>query len=63
MPVAVKPTDAAVTELKAAGPEAVKATAEPSKVASTLKASEVDEPILQENPNRFVLFPLKYHGQ
>jgi hypothetical protein len=22
---------------------------------------EADEPILKENPNRFVLFPIKYH--
>lgn len=29
--------------------------------ASTLTAEEHDEPLLQENPNRFVLFPIKYH--
>lgn len=27
-----------------------------------LKALEKDEPILQENPNRFVLFPIKYNS-
>lgn len=32
-----------------------------AEVASTLKEEECDEPILQENPNRFVLFPIKYH--
>ena len=30
-------------------------------VAPTIKPEEADEPILQENPNRFVLFPIKYH--
>ncbi|PNS19353.1 ribonucleoside-diphosphate reductase small chain [Sphaceloma murrayae] len=30
-------------------------------VASGLKPEEAEEPILQENPNRFVLFPIKYH--
>jgi ribonucleoside-diphosphate reductase subunit M2 len=30
-------------------------------VASTIKPEEAAEPLLQENPNRFVLFPIKYH--
>lgn len=30
-------------------------------VAQGIKQSEKDEPILQENPQRFVLFPIKYH--
>lgn len=30
-------------------------------VTSTIKPDEIDEPILQENPQRFVLFPIKYH--
>ncbi|KAF1944018.1 ribonucleoside-diphosphate reductase-like protein subunit M2 [Clathrospora elynae] len=30
-------------------------------VASTIKEEEADEPLLQENPGRFVLFPIKYH--
>ena len=30
-------------------------------VASDIKLEEAIEPLLQENPNRFVLFPLKYH--
>ena len=30
-------------------------------VAPTIKADEADEPLLQENPQRFVLFPIKYH--
>ena len=34
---------------------------DPPKVADGIKASEADEPLLQENPHRFVLFPIKYH--
>jgi hypothetical protein len=30
-------------------------------VASDCKAVEAEEPLLQENPHRFVLFPIKYH--
>jgi hypothetical protein len=30
-------------------------------VASTIKASEVNEPLLQENPQRFVLFPIQHN--
>ena len=33
----------------------------PVVVAPGIKASEADEPLLQENPQRFVLFPIKYH--
>ncbi|KPM46198.1 Ribonucleoside-diphosphate reductase small chain [Neonectria ditissima] len=29
--------------------------------APAIKAEEMDEPLLQENPQRFVLFPIKYH--
>ncbi|KAL5115550.1 Ribonucleotide-diphosphate reductase (RNR), small subunit [Pleosporales sp. CAS-2024a] len=32
-----------------------------TSVAPTIKSEEAHEPILQENPNRFVLFPIKYH--
>ena len=34
---------------------------EKPKVAPTLRPEEADEPLLQENPHRFVLFPIKYH--
>lgn len=34
---------------------------EETAVASTMKEDEECEPILQENPQRFVLFPIKYH--
>lgn len=30
-------------------------------VAPTIKLEEMDEPLLQDNPQRFVLFPIKYH--
>ena len=30
-------------------------------VARTIKPEEAHEPLLQENPHRFVLFPIKYH--
>ena len=30
-------------------------------VAPTIKDLEADEPLLQENAQRFVLFPIKYH--
>ena len=30
-------------------------------VAPTIKDEEADEPLLQENAHRFVLFPIKYH--
>jgi|TARA_R110002003_G_scaffold248_2_gene17628 ribonucleoside-diphosphate reductase subunit M2 len=29
--------------------------------APTIKPEEAHEPLLQENPGRFVLFPIKYH--
>jgi hypothetical protein len=31
------------------------------KAAPTIQELEAEEPLLQENPHRFVLFPLKYH--
>jgi ribonucleoside-diphosphate reductase subunit M2 len=34
---------------------------ETPKVASGIKELEANEPLLQENPHRFVLFPIKYH--
>lgn len=29
--------------------------------ALTIKEMEASEPLLQENPHRFVMFPIKYH--
>lgn len=46
------------TELKTNMAQDVK---KDEKAVVTTKAPEIDEPILQENPNRFVLFPIKYH--
>ncbi|KAI1818709.1 ribonucleoside-diphosphate reductase small subunit [Poronia punctata] len=60
------PLDADVHEL-ASEIESNKPTMEKTKeepkptVAATIKAQEAEEPILQENPQRFVLFPIKYH--
>lgn len=50
-------------QLKTHEPEIVKPAveAEPPKVAPGIKDLEADEPLLQENPHRFVLFPIKYH--
>lgn len=31
------------------------------KAAPTIKELEATEPLLQENPHRFVMFPIKYH--
>ncbi|RDW63003.1 ribonucleotide-diphosphate reductase subunit RNR2 [Aspergillus mulundensis] len=49
------PIDAPVTK-----PAAEKPT-EMSKAALDIQAIEANEPLLQENPHRFVLFPIKYH--
>ncbi|KAL4904832.1 hypothetical protein BDW74DRAFT_22370 [Aspergillus multicolor] len=48
------PIDAPVTK------SAEKPT-EMSKAALDIQAIEANEPLLQENPHRFVLFPIKYH--
>jgi hypothetical protein len=42
-------------------PEAAKKEELAVTVAPTLRPEEADEPLLQENPQRFVLFPIKYH--
>ncbi|KAI9718017.1 MAG: Ribonucleotide-diphosphate reductase (RNR), small subunit [Candelaria pacifica] len=47
-------------EQKKGPTETVKAV-EKVAVAPTIKPEEADEPLLQENPHRFVLFPIKYH--
>jgi ribonucleoside-diphosphate reductase subunit M2 len=41
-------------------PEEEEIITKPS-VASTIRPEEAHEPLLQENPQRFVLFPIKYH--
>ncbi|KAF2111544.1 ferritin-like superfamily [Lophiotrema nucula] len=44
-------------------PDLVDASTDEKKptTAPTIKQEEADEPLLQENPQRFVLFPIKYH--
>ncbi|KAJ5713263.1 Ribonucleoside-diphosphate reductase small chain [Penicillium malachiteum] len=51
----VKPVDASTEK------PTEKAVVEAPKVAAGIKAAEANEPLLQENPHRFVLFPIKYH--
>ena len=41
--------------------ELVKEEVKKPVVAPTIKPEEASEPLLQENPHRFVLFPIKYH--
>lgn len=53
-PASFKPVDATTTK------PAEKAIEAP-KVAPGIKELEANEPLLQENPHRFVLFPIKYH--
>lgn len=48
-------------ELKKPIVEMVKPVQESPKVAPGIKPDESDEPLLQENAHRFVLFPIKYH--
>ncbi|GAW19258.1 hypothetical protein ANO14919_087440 [Xylariales sp. No.14919] len=40
--------------------EKIKEQSKPT-VAPSIKLEEAEEPLLQENPQRFVLFPIKYH--
>jgi ribonucleoside-diphosphate reductase subunit M2 len=49
-----------ISETKKSIVEIVKPVETP-KVAPGIMAQEADEPLLQENPHRFVLFPIKYH--
>src|SRR4051812_40757220 len=50
-----------VTEIRKPIVEEVKTEKAIVAVAPTIKPEEADEPLLQENPQRFVLFPIKYH--
>jgi ribonucleoside-diphosphate reductase subunit M2 len=60
IPVTVEPT-VVEPELKKTIVEPVKTSVDVPKVAPTIKPTEADEPLLQDNPQRFVLFPIKYH--
>ncbi|OCK79639.1 hypothetical protein K432DRAFT_443751 [Lepidopterella palustris CBS 459.81] len=42
-------------------PEDASEVSKDPSVAATIKPEEINEPLLQENPQRFVLFPIKYH--
>lgn len=53
-PASLKPTDAPTDKI-------VEKPAEAPKAAPTMAEIEANEPLLQENPRRFVLFPIKYH--
>jgi ribonucleoside-diphosphate reductase subunit M2 len=53
-PASLKPVDASLVK-------PVEKAVEAPKVAPGIKNTEADEPLLQENPHRFVLFPIKYH--
>ena len=57
-------TDAPIVddiEIKKPVVEEIKTQEKAVVVAPTIKPEESDEPLLQENPQRFVLFPIKYH--
>ena len=64
-----QPIDAGVTDLaksmdakQADKPIALEvAKQEEAPKAPGLSAEELEEPILKENPHRFVLFPIQYH--
>ena len=56
------PSDVAVTVPDQGVKKPIEApAAEAAKVADGIKSTEAHEPLLQENPHRFVLFPLRYH--
>lgn len=56
-PVSSAPVEAAPTKVELVE----KPANEAPKVAPGIKDFEASEPLLQENPHRFVLFPIKYH--
>ncbi|KAL4866325.1 hypothetical protein BDV12DRAFT_136786 [Aspergillus spectabilis] len=55
VPMSTPMVDAPITKSIAEKPVEV------SKAALDIQAIEANEPLLQENPHRFVLFPIKYH--
>jgi ribonucleoside-diphosphate reductase subunit M2 len=60
IPATVEPTPVE-SDLKKPVAEVAETSPQAPKVAPTIKTTESDEPLLQENPQRFVLFPIKYH--
>jgi ribonucleoside-diphosphate reductase subunit M2 len=64
MPVAVEPVESLTQPESLLEKKPVEEVQEQPKqevVAKTPKELEKEEPLLQENHHRFVLFPLKYH--
>lgn len=57
----VKDAGVTVDDVEIKKPLAEKVPEEKPAVAPTIRLEESDEPLLQENPHRFVLFPIKYH--
>ncbi|KAI0014092.1 ribonucleotide reductase [Xylariaceae sp. FL0662B] len=53
--------DTLAKDIESQKPTMEKTKEEKPAVAPTIKPEEADEPLLQENPHRFVLFPIKYH--
>ena len=58
-PLSVENVEIGLKKSQALADEDVKPVA--VAVAPTVKELEAEEPLLQENPHRFVLFPIKYH--
>lgn len=54
------PSSLQIIDVPATKTTVEKPTEVSSKIAS-IKEMEANEPLLQENPHRFVLFPIKYH--
>lgn len=48
-------------DLKKSHLDLVKPRGKPTVAAPTMKELEAEEPLLKENPHRFVMFPIKYH--
>lgn len=63
LPVVEIQTAKPIVEIQTAKPivQVVKKEPQPVTVAPTIRPEETDEPLLQANPQRFVLFPIKYH--
>ena len=53
-------SDLPIVDLKKPHLDLVKPKAKPV-AAPTMKELEAEEPLLKENPHRFVMFPIKYH--
>src|SRR5690349_1775508 len=61
MPSNIESTNTPELDILKKPVEEVKDTTVLPTVPKTIKELEAEEPILKENPHRFVLFPLQYH--